>query len=198
MQDARPICGWTCSPFGRGKSGTKVLCLSGPVAYTTARRRGITNDERRKEGRNSSTRRLARERRKVAPVLILREVISFLSLSSLSHPSSFLPPPLRPSHSTPRFPLCHRWLSARWPKIGSTITREFAVWLDRPFSGGSCLSSGYKRVSPVTNAVVPTTIPFTSELFSSCRCAVNREPRYEPSKIDHFMRPILRAAIFLV
>ena len=137
-------------------------------SYTDGtRRRGITTMKGEKELVDTAT---ASRTSKSRPVLILREVISFLSLGSLYHPTSFF---LSPRPFIP--PLFHRWLSVRWAKIGSTITREFAVWLDRSFSRGSCLSSGYKRVSPVTNVVVPTTIPFTSELFSSCRCAMNRK-----------------------
>lgn len=59
--------------------------------------------------------------------------------------------------------------------------------------------SGYKRVSPVTNAVVPTTIPFTSELFSRCRCAMNRKPLATSlSKIIPSICRIYRSDIFAV
>lgn len=57
--------------------------------------------------------------------------------------------------------------------------------------------SGYKRVSPVTNAVVPTTIPFTSGLFSRCRCAMNRKPLATSlSKIIPSICRIYRSDIF--
>ena len=88
--------------------------------------------EGRKEGRKKGRKELVdattvSRTSKSRFFLILSEVISFLSLASLFHS----PSPL----------FFHRWLSARWPKIGSTITREFAVRLDRPFSRGSCLST---------------------------------------------------------
>lgn len=86
--------------------------------------------EGRKEGRKEGTRRrddcLANVEKSLLPDFKRGNLFPFSRFAF----------PLFPS---PLF--FHRWLSARWPKIGSTITREFAVRLDRPFSRGSCLST---------------------------------------------------------
>lgn len=96
-----------CAPYLRqnvlvvhqGKSGTGVLCLSGPVAIPMAHGGGeLPTMKGEKELVDTAT---ASRTSKSRPVLILREVISFLSLGSLFHPTSFF---LSPRPFTPLFP----------------------------------------------------------------------------------------------
>ena len=93
----------------------------------TVKREG--GKEGRKEGRKEGTRR-----RDDCLANVEKSLLPDFNRGNLFPFSRFASPPSSSLH-----PFFYRWLSARWPKIGSTITREFAVWLDRPFSRGSCV-----------------------------------------------------------
>lgn len=108
-------------------------------------------------GRNLSTLRLSRERRKVA-VPILREVIPFLSLGSVQRPRrSFFPQRIRET--------VEDWFNYK-TRVCSMARSSF---LRRFVSTVGDIK--------VTNVAVPTTIPFTGEPFSTNGRPMNRKLR---------------------